>query len=228
MKLIFDIGYCHGKFTAACFNKYPEVKVIAVEANPSLCNKLSTDKFILLNNLVSDTNNEEIDFYVEPRQSGISTASINFIKNSRFTKGSKNVSPNSAHWNAPIKIKSITIDEMIKKYGVPDLIKIDVEGYEYNVIRGVTNKAKDICFEWHEEDYQSLIDIVNYLKNINYNQFGVIGWFDEGDIFEKATFTSRGDTHLLYPKEFYSWEELEMFKLINQNRRINYGMFFVK
>lgn len=229
MKLIFDIGYNVGRFTSACFQKYPDVKVIGVEANPSLCTgKANNNNLILLNNLVSDVNDIEIDFYIEPKQLGISTASLDFINNSRFTVGSKNLSPKSAHWNAPIKVKSITIDDMIRRYGTPDLIKIDVEGYEYEVIRGLTKKANDICFEWHEENYQSLVDIVNYLMSINYNQFGAIGWFDEGDIFEKLTFSSKGDSYLEYPKNFYSWNELEMSKAIKPNRRVNYGMFFTK
>ena len=55
-----------------------------------------------------------------------------------------------------------------------------------------------------------------------------IGWFDEGDVFEKATFSDKGDPYLEYPKNFYTLEDLELDKLINPERRINYGMFFTK
>ena len=61
-----------------------------------------------------------------------------------------------------------------------------------------------------------------------YEQFGVIGWFDEGDVFEKATFSDKGDPYLEYPKNFYTLEDLELDKLINPERRVNYGMFFAK
>jgi hypothetical protein len=56
----------------------------------------------------------------------------------------------------------------------------------------------------------------------------VIGWFDEGDVFEKATFSDKGDPYLEYPKNFYALEDLELHKLINPERRVNYGMFFAK
>ena len=63
---------------------------------------------------------------------------------------------------------------------------------------------------------------------MGYNEFGVIGWFDEGDVFEKATFSDKGDPYLEYPKEFFNRKDLEIEKLINSERRINYGMFFAK
>jgi FkbM family methyltransferase len=233
MNLIFDIGFNVGEFTQTCFNKYKDCTVIAVEANPNLANSASSHfftnyNFTLHNNLVSDKEGEEIDFYVSPNSTGVSTASTEFMKNSRFTKGSKNLPENSIQWNTAIKVQSISVDSMIERYGMPDLIKIDVEGYELNVLKGLTQKANDICFEWHEEESEHLYKILEHLQNIGYTQFGVIGWFDEGDIFPKATFSDKGDPYLEYPKNFYTLEDLELDKLINPERRVNYGMFFAK
>jgi FkbM family methyltransferase len=233
MNLIFDIGFNVGEFTQTCFSKYPTCSVIAVEANPNLANNISPHfftnyNFSLLNNLVSDKNGEEIDFYISPYATGVSTASTEFMENSRFTKGSKNVEANSIQWQPAIKIESITVDAMIERYGMPDLIKIDVEGYELNVLRGLTKKVNDICFEWHEEESNNLYKILEHLQSLGYDQFGVIGWFDEGDVFEKATFSDKGDPYLEYPKNFYTLENLELDKLINPERRVNYGMFFAK
>lgn len=235
MNLIFDIGFNNGLFTETCFIKYPNCKVIGVEANPFLIHKgknkfKNNTNFTLLNKLVSNINNDLINFYICHHADGVSTASLDFITNSRFTKGSKNLSVNSITWNQPIKITSITLDNLIIQYGIPDLIKIDVEGYEFNVISGLTRKAKDICFEWHEEQADQLYKILDHLQNLNYNQFGLIGWFDEGDVFPKATFSEKGDAFLEYPKNFYTREQLEpeLKKIINCERRVNYGMFFVK
>jgi FkbM family methyltransferase len=233
MNLIFDIGFNVGEFTQTCFNKYKECSVIAVEANPNLCNAVSQHfftnyNFSLLNNLVSNNEGEEIDFYISHNATGVSTASTEFMQNSRFTKGSKHLGENSINWAAPIKVQSITIDSMIERYGMPDLLKIDVEGYELNVLKGLTQKVNDICFEWHEEESKNLYKILEHLQSLGYEQFGVIGWFDEGDVFEKATFSDKGDPYLEYPKNFYTLENLELDKLINPERRVNYGMFFAK
>ena len=233
MNLIFDIGFNIGEFTQTCFTKYPKCNVVGVEANPTLYNNVSSHfsvnyNFILLNNVVSNKTGEFIDFYISPNSNGVSTASTEFMQNSRFTKGSKNLRENSIQWLNPIKIQSVTIDSMIERFGMPDLIKVDVEGYELTVLLGLTRKANDICFEWHEEEYQHLQQILDHLEGLGYTEFGVIGYFDEGDVFEKATFSDKGDPYLEYPKNFYTRTELELDKLIQPDRRVNYGMFFAK
>jgi FkbM family methyltransferase len=229
MNLIFDIGYNKGEFTDVCFQTYPSCRVVGVEANLSLTyGKSNTSNFILLNALASSGENSHEEFYIEPHQNGISTASRNFMENSRFTKGSKNLRPASANWSVVTRVPTITLDKMVEAYGTPDLIKIDVEGYEYEVLLGLTQKQKMLCFEWHEEEYENLLKIVAHLTQIGYNKFGIIGYFDEGDVFDKVTYSDKGDPYLEQPAEYHSWEDLDIQRLVNPLRRVNYGMMFVK
>ena len=39
------------------------------------------------------------------------------------------------YWDKSIKIQTTTIDQLIKDYGKPKFIKIDVEGFELNVLK---------------------------------------------------------------------------------------------
>ena len=96
------------------------------------------------------------------------------------------------------------------------------------MLQGLSKKQKIICFEWHEEEYENLLKIVAHLQKIGYNKFGVIGYFDEGNVFDKVTYSDKGDPYLEQPSEYYSWDELEMSRLVNPERRVNYGMMFVK
>ncbi|MGI8599481.1 MAG: FkbM family methyltransferase [Chitinophagaceae bacterium] len=56
-------------------------------------------------------------------------------------------------WNEKIKydhvipVESTTLDELIIKYGKPDFIKIDVEGYELEVLKGLSQPISDISLE---------------------------------------------------------------------------------
>ena len=52
------------------------------------------------------------------------------------------------NWIKNVKVSMTTLDELIKKYGKPSFIKIDVEGYELEVLKGLTHPIKMISFEY--------------------------------------------------------------------------------
>ena len=71
-----------------------------------------------------------------------------------------------------------------------------------------------------------IFKIVEHLESIGYNNFGMIGYFDEGDIFEEVTHSDKGDPYLEYPKSFHTFKELKVDRFLNKDRRVNYGMMF--
>lgn len=231
MNLVFDIGFNRGDFSKVCLQKNPNCKIVGVEANAQLYYSfVQTENVKLLHNIVSDKDDDRVDFFIDPRQDGISTASKEFMENSRFSKGSKYLIENNATWYSVGKIKTITLDKMVETYGIPDIVKIDVEGYEYNVVKGLSKKVGKICFECHEEEKIKLNSVIEHLLSIGYTKFGLIGVYEEGDIFERLTYSEEGDPYLVEPDNYYSWEELvEQVNLcFKENRRINYGMFWAK
>jgi len=50
-------------------------------------------------------------------------------------------------WDSKITVRQITVDSLVEEYGIPDFIKIDVDGYERFVLQGLNYKVPAICFE---------------------------------------------------------------------------------
>lgn len=207
--LIIDIGANNGLFTDKCLELYGNnLKIVLVEANPNLYNFL-TDKYkyneniIVLNNLMSEKDNEDIDFYICDAD-GISTASIDWVEKSRFS--------NDYRWHSPIKIKSKSIDSLIGEYGEPNLIKVDVEGYELQVLKGLTKKSNEICFEWAEEQYDNINKIIEHLMSLGYFEFGYI----------------LGDEYMKRPYEYGDWKNSKFHEDIDLNRKEKWGMIWTK
>jgi len=76
--------------------------------------------------------------------SSMSEEWIDCVKNSDmfFT------STSAFQWHKNVTVPITTLDKLIEKYGNPVLCKIDVEGFEYEVIKGLSWPIKMISFEF--------------------------------------------------------------------------------
>jgi len=227
--LIFDIGYNKGKFSKKILLYYQPSLILGVEANPSLINNsFSHSKIKKINYLVSNNSDEEKYLYINNAFLGMSTASLDVLKKSRFSLGSDKQEKLDKLYNQKIKVKVITLDKLIELYGTPDLIKIDVEGHEYEVLKGLNKKAKKITFEWTEENYQGLNKSVKHLHDLGYDKFGVVGYFcNKNNLDDKILFSRKGDPFLIEP-DYFEWEKINLKKFIDEKRKINYGMIWAK
>ena len=75
-------------------------------------------------------------------------------------------------WSSIGEIDCISIDNLIEKYGEPVFIKIDTEGTESEVIRSLTKEFDClISVEWVQEFPQKSIDVVSYLRSLNFTEY---------------------------------------------------------
>lgn len=166
--LVFDIGANVGNKTDIYLKL--GCKVISVEPDPKnvkiLRRRFSQNKnFILVDQAVSD--NEGISqFYILDPGSAYNTLSEKW-KNTLDANNSINITSDQKKSDC-INITTTTLNTLINRFGRPDYIKIDVEGYEIQVLRGLNNKIKLISFEANLPEFtQETIEIILHLQEID-------------------------------------------------------------
>ena len=97
---------------------------------------------------------------------GLSTLSSRFQKESRHALTHK--------WKEKQKVNIITLDYLIKLYGVPKFCKIDVEGYEDKVLEGLSYPIPLISFEFHGELFDIVVNCMNNLSKIGEFKYNCI------------------------------------------------------
>jgi FkbM family methyltransferase len=166
--MFFDIGANIGNWSLSNINICE--KIITVEASPTTFNKLllnigNNSKITCLNYAVCNSDNEYITFY-DSNADTLSTINNDWLdsENSRFYNQYK---------YQEIKCKTIKLDKLIDIYGVPELIKIDVEGGEFECITSLTKKVNNLCFEWASETNNITFKCLDYLEKLGYTNFAI-------------------------------------------------------
>jgi FkbM family methyltransferase len=165
MKLLFDIGANRGDATVAGIEK--GYKVIALEPAPRVFAELIRNfiyepKVIPLRLAAGEEVGKRLEFY-ECVEDGLSTLEKSWLADPGMPYYGKEF--------RTISVNTCTVDWLVEKYGQPDLIKIDVEGAEWQVLRGMSKYSGKIALEWTQETLDQHEDQLKYLKSIGYTKF---------------------------------------------------------
>jgi FkbM family methyltransferase len=166
-QLVFDVGANIGNRTA----NFLEIgaNVIAVEPQPD-CIRILAAKFgnrITIEPVGLASQPGEMEMYIAD-ESTISTFSKDFIDKTKDNKFRRN------SWEKKINVKIITIDELIRNHGIPDFCKMDVEGFETEVLKGLSTPLPKLSFEYNvpemaENIYQNVMLLGKLSPDYFYN-----------------------------------------------------------
>lgn len=97
-------------------------------------------------------------------------------------------------WAQSQPVEIVTLDSLIAEYGEPDFIKIDVEGWEQEAIKGLTHSIKALSFEFHsllhmdwtEQVIDRLLSLAHYEFNYDVgDKLELVSpvWLDKSELF---------------------------------------------
>lgn len=160
-ELVFDVGANIGNRVAS-FVKL-NAKVVAVEPQHDCCIFLEErfgKKVSVLRNGIGESRGE-LDLYIG-ESNILSTFAKDRVENLSEGRFSQH------QWKKSGSIPIITLEDLIEKYGQPSFIKIDVEGMELEVLKGLRSPVKGISFEYTvPEETSKLINCVRQLIAID-------------------------------------------------------------
>jgi FkbM family methyltransferase len=78
-------------------------------------------------------------------------------------------------WTHTLKVPVTTLDLLAKEFGEPEYVKIDVEGFEINVLRGMTFRPRYVSFEFGARRKANSVECLEDLGARNYRFRPIVG-----------------------------------------------------
>lgn len=143
--LAFDIG-AHVGDRVASFRRLG-ARVVAVEPQPALVFTLrllyALDRQVTIEPVALGPKSGTIELKLNPPNPTVATASSDFIAAAEGAPGWE-----GQKWTKTKMVAMKTLDELIAKHGIPRFVKIDVEGFEDEVLAGLHHPLPMLSFEF--------------------------------------------------------------------------------
>lgn len=187
--LVFDVGANIGNRTETFLNL--EATVVAIEPQP-YCAGILTQKFahnknfIIIQKALGNCAGQSKMWLNSAHV--ISSLSEEWIRRTtatqRFGAGQQ--------YHTCCNVEVTTLDNLIHQFGKPDFCKIDVEGFEFEVLQGLSQPIKAVSFEFTREYCEASENCISHLVAIgsyrfNYSsgesmRFKLQNWVDAQEI----------------------------------------------
>jgi FkbM family methyltransferase len=186
--LVFDIG-AHVGDRVASFLRLG-ARVVAVEPQPAMVGVLrlfyGRRADIAIEAAAVGGEVGRTSMMINTDNPTVSTASSAFVSAARDAPGWEN-----QHWRKSVSVPVTTLDALIGKHGMPCFIKIDVEGFEEEALKGLSHPVKALSFEFTTIQREIAIACIERCVALGYERFNAA--LGESQIFVHADWVGSAD-----------------------------------
>lgn len=72
----------------------------------------------------------------------------------------------SVRWDRSVEVEVVTLDELITAHGVPAFCKIDVEGFEVEVLQGLSHPVRALSFEYLPPAHDAALEALGLVERL--------------------------------------------------------------
>ena len=177
-KVVFDVGAHEGESINLFSKNFNIESIYSFEASPLNFEKLLKKKNYLikkfnktnitLENLALGNNDQDIILNQSDESSSSTINEVN-LESKYFINKKKLFSKSNKNFFSKVLVKMITLDTYLERNKINkiDFLKIDTEGYEYDVLQGMKSRIQNVQLILFEHHYDDMIKKNYKYSNIN-------------------------------------------------------------